>query len=217
MKILAVAILLLPTVVLADPPEVRIIAFSTNGITYSSTETNIHTQLQFRWDLRTTSAFPTIWQSWHTWGWPEADTFMSTHTNTLSFDAISLAALRAQGGGATFFRVVASSNGIPSTTIAYEMIVTNVADVTMSNILVTLGGAQETFQANALAPGEGTEPFVFNFQEVPSDIIDLYGRWGLYLVEDGAQWSKEIYPRAQRFTLVLTNGAYEIINRDANN
>jgi len=217
MKAVGIALLLLPAVSFADLPEVRIIAFSTNAITYTSTETNIHSQLQLRWDLRTTSVLPPIWQSWHTCPWPDAETFMSTHTNTLLFEAIMWEAPSAQGGGALFFRVVASSNSIPSTATAFEMIVTNVASVTMSNILITLGGAQETFQSNALAPGQGTGPFIFNLVDVPDGYIDLYARWGLYYLEDGTQRSAEMHPGAHRFTVVLTNGTYGIVNRDANN
>jgi len=178
MKTIGLALLLLPTVGLADPPEVRIIAFSTNAITYTSTETNIHTQLQFRWDLRRTSVFPTMWQSWHKCAWPDAETFMSSHTNTLLLEGVNWEALNAQGRGTFFFRIVASSNSIPSTTTAFEMIVTNVASVTMSNILITLGGAQESFQTNALLPGQGTTPSIFNLVDVPDGYIDLYARWG---------------------------------------
>jgi hypothetical protein len=86
MKAVWLALLLLPAVGFADPPEVRIIAFSTNAITYTSTQTNLHTQLQFRWDLRSTGSFPSLWQSWHTF-FAEGDTFMHSHTNTLSLAA----------------------------------------------------------------------------------------------------------------------------------
>jgi hypothetical protein len=141
---------------------------------------------------------------------------MHSHTNTLSLAAIDWDVVVAQGDGSVFLRVVASSNDIPVTTTPFEMIVTNVADNIMSNIVITMGGANETFETNALAVDEGTSPFMFYLQDEWVVSWD-HGRCSVDLVEDGAPRNYGFHPGAQQFTLLLTNGTYEVLRRDANN
>lgn len=214
MKALSLTLLLVSAVSFADQPQIRITAFSTDEITYTSTQTNLYTQLQFRWDIESADPFPDYRQSWHTF-FAEGDTFMWSHTNTLSVEEIDWDAVVVQGGGKVFMRVVASSNRIPVTTTPYEMIVTNIADVAISNILITMGGANGAFETNSLGVGEGSPPFIFYLKDDWVVSWD-HGRFWVDLVEGGVPKYYSFQTRGQQFTLSLTNGTYEVIWRDAN-
>lgn len=182
-------------------------------LTYVTTTTNIYSQVQFRWDLRKTSAFPSFLESWHTLS-IDANRFVTSVTNTVDFTALDLEALMAIGDNRAFFRVVGSTNPIPTTTTAFEMIMTNGADQAISNVVVVLGGANEVFEIDMLSASASTLPFMFSLDDVWASSLDYgHGMCTVNLMAAGERRDFGFWPGAQRFTIVITNGGYSVIKR----
>lgn len=198
----------------ANSQEIRILSLATNRITYTTTVTNLWTQVQIRWSLQT-SDYPWYREAWHTF-LTEGDPLMRTHTNVMTFSGAELDQLTAMGHGALFFRVAGASTPVPTTTTPMEMIATNVSSVTMTEIVITLGGAQGSFHTNSLAAGDGSSPFLFALEDAWLGSLES-GRCFVSLSEAGQPRNYSFYPGAQRFTVALSNGTYSLINRDANN
>ena len=214
MKPIALALLLLPVVGFADPPEVHIIAFSTNAVTYTSTQTNLHTQAQFRFDLRTEGDFPWFQQNWHTLG-TEGSSYMTTSTNTLTLPTVDWG-MFVPWSGSLFLRVLASSNALSRTTTPFEMTLVNHATTAVSNILITMAGADENFQTNALAPHAACPPFTFHLEDHFVLIPLEYATFYMSLTENTQERDYSFFAASQRFTVTVTNGTFRVTRTDAN-